>query len=399
MSAGNMEMVLRLMAEKGASDVYLSTNTPILIKIHGNIRQLSEQILNPDQVRQLLGELLSARQMEELDDSGELNIGIGIAKVGSFRLSAFRQRGSLAAVFRCIPTVIPQLESLGMPDILGQLVLEKRGLLLMVGATGTGKSTTLASMLEWRNQTVPGHILTIEDPIEFLFSNKKSVVNQREVGRDTVSLQTALKNAMRQAPDVILIGEIRDRETMTAALSYALSGHLVMATLHANNSYHALGRILSFYTPESRPSLLADLSAALKAIISQRLLNAISGGRVPAVEVLINTKLTAEMIEKGDFPAVKEAMEQSMAEGSQTFDEDLARLINTGVVARDEALVHSDSPTNLMWRLQNAPSATPADTPIAPAPAEKETATFTEITLDVHPEDLGQGRGKAPWQR
>ncbi len=401
MSAGNMEKVLRLMAEKGASDVYLSTNTAILIKIHGQIRQLSEQILTPDQVRQLLAELLTSRQLEELDDSGELNVGIGIAKVGSFRLSAFRQRGSLAAVFRCIPTVIPQLESLGVPDILGQLVLEKRGLLLMVGATGTGKSTTLASMLEWRNQQVPGHILTIEDPIEFLFTNKKSVVNQREVGRDTVSLHTALKNALRQAPDVILIGEIRDRETMTAAISYALSGHLVMATLHANNSYHALGRILSFYTPEARPSLLADLSAALKSIISQRLLSAVGGGQVPAVEVMINSKLTAELIARGDFAAVKEAMEQSMTEGSQTFDEDLARLINAGTVTRDEALVHSDSPTNLMWRLQNAAAAPVPDANANPitVDAEPETATFTEITLDVRPEDLSQGDAKAPWQR
>jgi twitching motility protein PilU len=401
MSAGNMEKVLRLMAEKGASDVYLSTNTAILIKIHGQIRQLSEQILTPDQVRQLLAELLTPRQIEELDDTGELNVGIGIAKVGSFRLSAFRQRGSLAAVFRCIPTVIPQLESLGVPDILGQLVLEKRGLLLMVGATGTGKSTTLASMLEWRNQQVPGHILTIEDPIEFLFTNKKSVVNQREVGRDTVSLHTALKNALRQAPDVILIGEIRDRETMTAAISYALSGHLVMATLHANNSYHALGRILSFYTPEARPSLLADLSAALKSIISQRLLSAVGGGQVPAVEVMINSKLTAELIARGDFAAVKEAMEQSMTEGSQTFDEDLARLINAGTVMRDEALVHSDSPTNLMWRLQNAAAAPVPDANANPitVDAEPETATFTEITLDVRPEDLSQGDAKAPWQR
>jgi twitching motility protein PilU len=401
MSAGNMEKVLRLMAEKGASDVYLSTNTAILIKIHGQIRQLSEQILTPDQVRQLLAELLTPRQLEELDDSGELNVGIGIAKVGSFRLSAFRQRGSLAAVFRCIPTVIPQLESLGVPDILGQLVLEKRGLLLMVGATGTGKSTTLASMLEWRNQQVHGHILTIEDPIEFLFTNKKSVVNQREVGRDTVSLHTALKNALRQAPDVILIGEIRDRETMTAAISYALSGHLVMATLHANNSYHALGRILSFYTPEARPSLLADLSAALKSIISQRLLAAVGGGQVPAVEVMINSKLTAELIARGDFAAVKEAMEQSMTEGSQTFDEDLARLINAGTVTRDEALVHSDSPTNLMWRLQNAASAPVVETDPNPIKhdAEPEAATFTEITLDVRPEDANPGAVKAPWQR
>jgi twitching motility protein PilU len=400
MSAGNMEMILRLMAEKGASDVYLSTNSAVLIRLHGQLRQLSEQVLNPEQVKQLLAELLTDRQMEELDETGELNVGIGIAKVGSFRLSAFRQRGSLAAVFRCIPTVIPQLDSLGVPDILGQLVLEKRGLVLMVGATGTGKSTTLAAMLEWRNQTLPGHILTIEDPIEYLFTNKKSVVNQREVGRDTASLQTALKNAMRQAPDVILIGEIRDRETMSAALSYALSGHLVMATLHANNSYHALGRVLSFYAPESRPALLADLSAALKAVICQRLLKAVSGGRMPAVEVLINSKLTAEMIEKGDFPAVKEAMEQSMAEGSQCFEESLAELIIKGAVTRDEALIHADSPTNLLWRMQNSVGR-PNDVAAPPASTadEADIATFTEITLDVRAEDLNRGPAKAPWLR
>ena len=396
MTGGNMEKVLRLMAEKNASDVYLSTNTPILIKIHGQIRQLSEQVLNPEQVRQLLGELLSPRQMEELEDTGELNVGIGIAKVGSFRLSAFRQRGSLAAVFRCIPTTIPPLASLGVPDMLGQLVLEKRGLILMVGATGTGKSTTLASMLEHRNQNVIGHILTIEDPIEFLFSNKKSVVNQREVGRDTVSLQTALKNALRQAPDVILIGEIRDRETMTAAISYALSGHLVLATLHANNSHHALGRILSFYTPEARPALLADLAAALKSIVCQRLLRAEAGGRVAAVEVLLNTKLVSEMIGKGDFTGVKEAMERSIADGSQCFEQDLARLINEGMVSRDEALANADSPTNLMWRLQN--DSTPVTRQVAPEPepADNDGATFTEITLDVRADDLN-GPGKAPW--
>ncbi|MBL8331180.1 MAG: PilT/PilU family type 4a pilus ATPase [Rubrivivax sp.] len=401
MSGGNMEKVLRLMAEKGASDVYLSTNTAILIKIHGQIRQLSDQVMTPDQVRQLLGELLTPRQLEELDDTGELNVGIGIARVGSFRLSAFRQRGSLAAVFRCIPTTIPQLDSLGVPDVLNTLVMEKRGLILMVGATGTGKSTTLASMLEARNQNVPGHILTIEDPIEFLFTNKKSVVNQREVGRDTVSLQTALKNALRQAPDVILIGEIRDRETMTSAISYALSGHLVLATLHANNSYHALGRILSFYTPEARPALLADLAAALKSIVCQRLLRAEAGGRIPAVEVLINTKLTAEMIAKGDFTAVKEAMEQSMTEGSQTFEEDLARLIGLGSVSRDEALAHADSPTNLMWRLQNQGGAASRE-PAKPVedPVDPDAATFTEITLDVRPDDLGNVQaGIAPWLR
>jgi len=257
MSAGNMEKVLRLMADKNASDVYLSANTPILIRINGQILQLSDQVLAPQQIRQLLGELLTPQQFEEYDDTGELNLAIGLPGIGSFRMSAFRQRGTMAAVFRCIPFDIPALDTLGVPPLLSTLVLEKRGLILMVGATGTGKSTTLAAMLEWRNQQATGHILTIEDPIEFLFSNKKSVVNQREVGRDCETLQIALKNALRQAPDCILIGEIRDRETMTSAISYALSGHLVLATLHANNSYHALGRILSFYAPEARPALLA----------------------------------------------------------------------------------------------------------------------------------------------
>jgi twitching motility protein PilU len=392
--SGNMERVLRLMSEKTASDVYMSANTPILIKIHGQILQLSDQLLTPTQTRQLLAELLTPQQMEELDDTGELNVAIGIAKVGSFRLSAFKQRGSIAAVFRCIPFDIPPLETLGVPPLLSQLVLEKRGLVLMVGATGTGKSTTLASMIEWRNQQVPGHILTIEDPIEFLFSNKKAIVNQREVGRDTQSLQTALRNALRQAPDCIMIGEIRDRETMTAAISYSLSGHLVLATLHANNSYHALGRILSFYSPEARPTLLSDLGSGLRAVISQRLLRANGGGRVPAVEVLLNTKLVSELIEKGDLAGVKEAVEKSMAEGSQTFEKDLARLITEGVISRDEGLANADSPTNLLWRLQN--DLAPPTRAGAPTVEESDKASFTEITLDVRPEEVRPPLG-TPW--
>jgi twitching motility protein PilU len=330
--------------------------------------------------------------LEELDETGELNVGIGVARVGSFRLSAFKQRGSIAAVFRCIPQEIPALDSLGVPPMLSQLVVEKRGLILMVGATGTGKSTTLASMLEWRNQQLTGHILTIEDPIEFLFSNKRSIVNQREVGRDTQSLQVALRNALRQAPDCILIGEIRDRETMTSAISYSLSGHLVLATLHGNNSYHALGRILSFYTPEARPALLADLAAGLRAIVSQRLLRNNIGGRVPAVEVLLNSKFISELIERGDFSAVKEAMEKSMAEGSQTFEQDIARLINDNTISRDEGMAYADSPTNLLWRLQN--ELTPMSR-ITPKKEEPDQASFTEITLDVRPDD---GKASAaPW--
>jgi twitching motility protein PilU len=378
--SGNMEKVLRMMADKKASDVFLSANMPILIKINGQMLQLSDQSLTPGQPRQLLTELLSPQQLEELDDTGELNMGIGMEGLGTFRMSAFRQRGSIAAVIRHIPSEIPSLDSLNLPPMLSQLVLEKRGLILMVGATGTGKSTTLAAMLEWRNQQMAGHILTIEDPMEFAFSNKRSLVNQREVGRDTNTLQVALKNALRQAPDCILIGEIRDRETMTSAISYALSGHLVMATMHANNSYHALGRILSFYTPESRPALLSDLSSGLRAIVSQRLVRASAGGRLPSVEIMLNTKLVAELIDKGEFTAVKEAMEKSLAEGSQTFEEDLARMIGDGLITRDEGLSHADSPTNLMWRLQND------QTPIARAPVKSEdpdTAFFTEIALDV----------------
>ncbi|MES2089962.1 MAG: PilT/PilU family type 4a pilus ATPase [Pseudomonadota bacterium] len=391
MSEGNLERVLRLMAEKKASDIFLSANTPILIKLQGQLLQLTDQPLKPSQPRQLLAEMLSPTQMEELEETGELNVGLTIPGVAIFRLSAFKQRGSIAAVFRYIPSDIPALDTLGVPAVLSSMVMEKRGLIILAGATGTGKSTTLASMLELRNQRMTGHILTIEDPMEFLFSNKKSVVNQREVGRDTASLQVGLRNALRQAPDCILIGEIRDRETMTAAISYALSGHLVLSTLHANNSYHALGRILSFYTPEARPALLSDLSSGLKGIVSQRLLRTVAGGRAPSVEVLLNTKLVSELIEKGDFTGVKEAMEKSMAEGSQTFEQDIARLITEGKVTRDEGLANSDSPTNLMWRLQNDMGAT---SKLTAKPEENDDGpSFTDITLEVHNDTRNSGFG------
>ena len=381
-----MERVLRLMSEKSASDVYLSANTPILIKINGQILQLSDQPLTTNQPRQLLAEVLTPSQMEELDDTGELNVGIPITGVGSFRLSGFKQRGSIAAVFRCIPFVIPTLEGLKVPPLLNTLSLEKRGLILMVGATGSGKSSTIAAMLEQRNAQLAGHILTIEDPIEFIFTNKKAVVNQREVGRDTQSLQIGLRNALRQAPDCIMIGEIRDRETMTAAISYALSGHLVLSTLHGNNSYHALGRILSFYSPEARPALLADLAAGLRAIVSQRLVRSVAGGRIPAVEVMLNTKLVSDLIEQGDFSSVREAMEKSLAEGSQTFEQDLARLITAGTITRDEGLAFADSPTNLMWRLQN--DLTPASRASTRKEDADEQPVFTNITLDVRPGEV-----------
>ncbi len=387
-----MEKVMRLMAERQASDVFLSANMPILIKIHGQMLQLSDQVLTPTQPRQLLAEVLSPQQLEELDDTGELNLAIPIPGVGSFRLSAFKQRGTVAGVVRHIPHLIPALETLNVPDVLRELVLEKRGLILMVGATGSGKSTTLAAMLETRNRTLPGHILTIEEPIEFLFQSKKCVVNQREVGRDTESLQIALRNALRQSPDCILIGEIRDRETMTAALSYALSGHLVLASLHANNSHHALGRILSFYSPGARSVLLADLAAGLRAIVSQRLLLAQAGGRIPAVEVMFNSNLVAELVAKGDFHAVQEAMEKSVAEGSITFEEAIADLVIAGKVSRDEALANADSVTNLLWRLQNVTAPVSRATPKA---EESDAPVFTDFTVDIVPDGFVARRTNA----
>ncbi|HQY07999.1 MAG: PilT/PilU family type 4a pilus ATPase [Burkholderiales bacterium] len=399
MTAGtkNMERILRLMAEKRASDVFLSANMPVLIKIHGQILQLTQEQLGPTQPRQLLAEMVSATQLEELEETGELNLGIQLQGVGTFRLSAFKQRGTVAAVFRCIPTDIPALDTLHLPEALSSLSMAKRGLVLMVGATGTGKSTTLASMIQHRNRSMAGHILTIEDPIEFLFPNLKSVVNQREVGRDVQSLQIGLKNAMRQAPDCLFIGEIRDRETISAALSYALSGHLVLSTMHANNSHHALNRILSFYTPEARPALLTDLSSGLKAVVSQRLLRSTRGGRVPAAEVLLNTQLVSELIDQGNFSGVKDAMERSIAEGSQTFEQDIARLITEGIVTRDEGLSHADSPTNLLWRLQNdlvqSKRLSESEQEAAPGPS------FTEITLDVHTPAETKGRQRATLTR
>ena len=383
-----MERILRLMADKKASDVYLSANSPALIKINGQVLPINSQVLPADAPLSLLAEILPPERIEELRELGELNMGLPLAGVGNFRISGFRQRNTYAVVIRYIPSEIPALESLNVPPILSTLIMEKRGLLLMVGATGAGKSTTLAAMMDHRNATTLGHILTIEDPVEFLFTNKKSVVNQREVGSDTQSLQVALKNALRQAPDVILIGEIRDRETMSAAIAYAQSGHLCLATMHANNSYQALNRILSFYPVEVRSTMLGDLAAALKAVVSQRLLRTQSGSRTPAVEVMLNTKLISELIERGDFSGVKEAMEKSMAEGSQTFEQDIAKMIVDGTVTRKEGLLHADSPTNLMWRLENDFAA--ASKAKEPAEEPDDEATFTEITLDVRPESTSK---------
>jgi twitching motility protein PilU len=384
MSSGTMERILRLMADKKASDVYLTAHAPAMIKINGQTIPINSQVLPPDAPRNLLAEIVPPTRMEELQETGELNMAVPLETLGNFRVSAFRQRGHIAVVIRFVPGDIPALDSLNVAPVLADLIMEKRGLVLMVGATGAGKSTTLAAMIDHRNERATGHILTVEDPIEYVYRNKKSVVNQREIGPDTASLQIALKNALRQAPDVILIGEIRDRETMSAAIAYAQSGHLCLATLHANNSYQALNRILSFYPVEVRPTMLGDLAAALRAIISQRLLRTHTGGRVPAMEVMLNTSLIADLIQKADFSGVREAMEKSLAEGSQSFEQDLSRLINDGLVTRNEGLAHADSPNNLLWRLQNDFNASKAsDAAQANEEEGHDSATFTEFTLDV----------------
>jgi twitching motility protein PilU len=356
-----MDKILELMAQKRASDLFIAVGAPIQFKLNGVTVPVNQTRLESNQVESLLREVVTDRQWDQFQAEQELNLGYGLKDIGSFRFSIFRQRGTTAAVVRYIPGDVPSFPSLGLPPVLGELIMQKRGLILVVGATGSGKTTTLASLIDLRNTNSTGHILTLEDPIEFVFKNKRSIVNQRQIGTDTANLRTGLKNALRQAPDCILIGEIRDVETMAAAIAYAQSGHLVLATMHANSASHALNRVVSFYSPENRRVLLSDLSTTLRAIVSQRLLRSAAGGRVPAVEVLLNTRHMAELIEQGRIAEVREAMANSMTEGSVTFEEALIELIIGGKVSREEALAHSDSPTNLLWLLENRAPGLAAD--------------------------------------
>ena len=388
---GTMQRLFSLMAEKRASDLFLSVGAPITIKMLGNSLPINPTILDPTTVRNLLAEVLSEDQLAEFEREKELQTRVVAHDVGVFRLSCFFQRGTPALVARYIPVDIPKFETLGLPPVLKDVIMEKRGLILMVGATGSGKSTTLTSMIDHRNESASGHILTLEDPLEFLFKNKKSIVNQREVGTDTKAYHIALKNALRQAPDVIFIGEIRDKDTMSQAIAYPQSGHLCLATLHANNSYHAMSRIISFYPLENRPSLLADLSVTLKCVISQRLCKKPDGGRIPAIEVLLNSRYIAELIEKGDLAEIKDAMEKSMVPGSQTFEQSLFQLYHSGTITIDEALANADSANNLQQVINNAaaPAAAPASkAAVDPAAAPDYTksvapGSFSDFKLNM----------------
>ncbi|MDZ7736509.1 MAG: PilT/PilU family type 4a pilus ATPase [Gammaproteobacteria bacterium] len=343
---------LRLMVQKNASDLFFSAGAPVNIKTEGVTSPLGERILSAAEVRQLAYSIMSDDQIKTYESSLELNMAFSIEELGRFRINVFRQRGDSAMVVRYISSRIPSLESLKLPPILKELICEKQGLILVVGSTGSGKSTTLASMINHRNETITGHILTIEDPIEFVHQHKKSVVDQREVGLDTSSLSEALKNALRESPDVIVIGEIRDRETMLHAIHYAETGHICLSTLHANNANQTLERIINFFPDTARHGLLLDLSQHLRAIISQRLIIGEDGKRVPAVEILLNTPFISQLIEDGRLSEIKDAMTQGTLSGMQTFDQSLYQLYKAGSINLDEAIRNADSRNNLRLKLK-----------------------------------------------
>jgi twitching motility protein PilU len=342
-----IESFLHAMVKHSASDLFLSAGAVPGIKIEGKTRRLGDRALGSQDVRQLAYSMLNDKQIAEFERDLELNMAIALQSLGRFRINLYRQRGSVAMVVRYIKSEIPSIEQLNLPPILKELIMEPRGLILVVGSTGSGKSTTLASMIDYRNEHTTGHILTIEEPIEFLHSHKKSIVDQRELGLDTHSYHNALKNAMREAPDVILIGEIRDAETMKHAIAYADTGHLCLSTLHSNNANQTMDRIINFFPDSAHHQLFQDLSEHLKAIISQRLIPTVDGKRVPAVEILIRTPYVADLIAKRDVDSLKDAMKEGAQAGMQTFDQALLRLYEEGRISEQEALAHADSRNDL----------------------------------------------------
>jgi twitching motility protein PilU len=342
---------LKTLVQKDGSDLYLTVGAPAAAKFDGTLRPLENETITSDRVREIAYSLMDDEQQALFEQIPEMNLAISEPGIGRFRINIFKQRNNLAMVIRNIKVDIPSADSLGLPDILKKSIMEKRGLMLFVGGTGSGKSTSLASLIDYRNSNSSGHIITIEDPIEYIHPHKKSLVNQREVGVDTLSYEDALKNTLRQAPDVILIGEIRSQETMEHALAFAETGHLCLSTLHANNANQALDRIINFFPDERRNQLLLDLSLNLKAFVSQRLIPTIDGKRTAAIEILLGTQLVKDLIHKGDIHEIKEAMEKSENVGMQTFDTHLLRLYKEGIISLDEALQNSDSPNNLRLKI------------------------------------------------
>ncbi|HEY6093633.1 MAG TPA: PilT/PilU family type 4a pilus ATPase [Gallionellaceae bacterium] len=384
--------LLQLAAEKKASDLFISVGAPISIKIDGVTMPVNAQKMDPATTKHIAYEMMTPDQIDTFEKHMEMNFSFRVPNVGNYRVNVFRQRGSIAIVIRYVLGKVLDVEDLNLPTVLKDLVMQKRGLVLMVGATGSGKSTTLASMIEHRNATTNGHILTIEDPVEYLFQHNKCIVNQREIGDDTESYENALTSAMREAPDVLMIGEIRDRETLKHALIFAQTGHLCMSTLHANNSYHALNRIVNFFPYDARQSVLNDLATSLRAVISQRLLRSKNGKLMPAVEVLINTQHIADLIKNDEIDAIKDAINQSVSPGSQTFEQALYKLFKEGHISREEAMRNADSASNLSSLIDFSqtskmkayePGASHAAATAAPTATAADFGSIT-LNLDAH---------------
>jgi len=377
--------LLQLAADKLASDLFLSVGAPINIKIDGVAMPVNAQVLDAPTLKRIAYEMMTQEQIAYFETHMEMNFSHRSSGVGSFRVNVFRQRGDIAVVIRYVRGKILNVEELNLPVVLKDLIMEKRGLVLMVGATGSGKSTTLASMIAHRNMTTSGHILTIEDPIEYLYTHDKCIVNQREIGSDTASYDNALISAMREAPDVLMIGEIRDRDTLKHALIFAQTGHLCLSTLHANNSYHALNRIVNFFPYDARQSVLSDLAMCLRAVISQRLIRDINGKLVPAVEILLNTSLIADLIKNDEIDKIRDAISQSVSAGSQTFEQALYKMFKNGQITREEAMRNADSASNLATLVDFSQTAKmkaySAEELEAPAPSS--TVDFDGITLNL----------------
>lgn len=343
---------LKILSSEGGSDLFLSTGAPPCAKFHGALKPIASDILQPGEIKDIAYEIMDPVQQEDFEQNLEMNLAMSVSGYGRFRVNIFLQRNEVALVARNIVAEIPNWQDLRLPPVLTEVVMRKRGLVLFVGATGSGKSTSLAALIDYRNSNSSGHIVTIEDPVEYVHNHKKSIVNQREVGVDTRSWHNALKNTLRQAPDVILIGEIRDRETMEHAISFAETGHLCISTLHANNANQALDRIVNFFPEERRPQLLMDLSMNMQCIVSQRLIPTVTNTRCAAIEILLGTPMIADLILRGEFDGIKEIMQKSEGIGMRTFDAALFELYREGLIDEEEAVRNADSPNNVRLKIK-----------------------------------------------
>ena len=375
----NLQPYLKLMSEQDASDMYFTTGAPVSVRIEGSMRPVGKSMLNPGMTKKLAYDLLTPAQINDFEKNLELNLGVSYTDLGRFRINIYMQRGEVSMVIRYIKADIPTIDELGLPDIYKSVIMRRKGLILVVGATGMGKSTSLASMLDHRNMNESGHILTIEDPIEFMFRHKKCIIGQREVGLDTLSFDNALREAMREAPDVIMIGEARDKETMESALRYADTGHLCLTTLHATNANQTLDRLLNFFPSDAHNQILMDLSLNLNCILAQRLVKTEEGNRIAAVEVLVNTPYISKLIRDGEFHEIKEIMEKGHESGMKTFDQSLLELYEAGKIDLQAALANADSSSDLEWKInfgggakqtQNKEGSEPLEFPTPPADIE-----------------------------